>query len=47
MKNHEKLLEVIHATASGLNAAGVLSPTTMKEFARSAFLRSNNTARIR
>lgn len=32
MKKHDKLLDVIHATARGLNAAGVMTATTMKEF---------------
>ncbi|WLI87527.1 DNA-binding transcriptional regulator [Massilia sp. R2A-15] len=32
MKKHDKLLDVIHATARGFNAAGVMNATTMKEF---------------
>jgi putative transcriptional regulator len=33
MKNtHDKLLNVLHTTAKGLHAAGVMKPKTMREF---------------
>lgn len=32
MSKHDKLLDVLHGTAQGLHAAGVMDGTTMREF---------------